>query len=217
MTGNLAYILGVIGGDGTIFIKKGKQYTISISDKCKEFHVNIIQKIFSNIFDYISSMEFAKKRNTWYSVIRSRNIAEFFNKFYSTGRRKTYSDGIPKQILNCNKRSIMLSHIAGWLDSDGTSFVKTYRKKSGIYKYPCIKIELVNKNILENLNRISKKTGLIPAKIIYAKRNYRKNQKPRYCICWNGIKKCSILAKYMRHPSKLNKLKINISSSKRPI
>ncbi len=214
---DFAYILGVIGGDGTIFIKNKKQYTLSISDKNKEFHIDVIKRIFLKLFDFKISIEHSKKRNTWYSVVRSKSLVTLFNKFYSAGKGKTYRDRIPKHIMRSNDESVILSHIGGWIDSEGTSFTKTFHTKYGIYSYPCIKIELVNKGILEDLSELCKKTRTVSTKVIYAKRNYRKDQKPRYYICWNGCEKCSKLAKYIRNKLKKERLILRISSSKRPI
>ena len=214
---DLAYLLGVVGGDGTLYIKKGKQYTLSISDKNQEFHTSILKPIFVSELNHIPDIRFVKQRNTWYSVIRSKKLTEFMNTFYSTGKNKTYSDRIPDIVRKIEKESVILSHIAGWMDSEGTSFTKIFKTKYGVYKYPCIKIELVNTRFLQDLQEMSNKIGVSSTKVIYAKRNYRIDQIPRYCICWNGIEKCSIILKFMRHPLKRKILDSIISSSRRPI
>lgn len=100
LTSDLAYLLGIIGGDGTIYVKTKKQYLLSISDKCKEFH---------------------------------------------------------EKVLKPSTKHILM------------------------------------------------------------KRKYRGDQKEKYGISWNGIKKCSTILKFMRHPEKIETLKSCISSSGRPI
>jgi len=217
ITEDLAYLLGVIGGDGTIHITKGKQYTVSISDKYKDFHTKTLEPILIKELNHKPDIKFIRQRNTWYSTIRSKQVTEFINRFYSAGRNKTYSDRVPEIIRNAENESIILSHIAGWVDSEGTSFTKIFKTKYGIYKYPCVKIELVDTNFLQDLQHLSDKTSIPSTKVMYVKRNYREDQIPRHCICWNGIAKCSKISKFMRHPLKRNVLNSRISSSRRPI
>ncbi len=213
---DLAYFLGVIGGDGTIYIKPRKQYFISITDKCEQYHENILKEIIFKIFSLTPTIIPDKRNRGWYTIIRSKKVAEILTKEfgYSTGRNKTYSDRIPTEIFKAPKE-IALSHIAGWIDSEGTSKIKKFRKK---YIYPCIVIELVNKKYLEDLHNLSKIVGVASTKPIFAKRKYRSDQKPRYFICWNGLKKCRLLFSFMKHPEKKKFLeeKIFASSSRRP-
>src|SRR3989344_5915127 len=183
ITEDLAYLLGVIGGDGTIHITKGKQYTVSISDKYKDFHTKTLEPIRIKELNHKPDIKFIRQRNTWYSTIRSKQVTEFINR----------------------------------LDSEGTSFTKIFKTKYGIYKYPCVKIELVDTNFLQDLQHLSDKTSIPSTKVMYVKRNYREDQIPRHCICWNGIAKCSKISKFMRHPLKRNVLNSRISSSRRPI
>lgn len=206
----LAYLLGIIGGDGTIYIKKNKQYTILISDKCREVH-SIFSKIFIKEFGYKPSLKFVKQRNTWYTVATSKKIADLLTKEFniSAGRNKTYHDKVPKQIIKATKE-IKLAYLAGWIDAEGTSKIKTYKTKYGLYKYPCIVVEIVNKNVLNCLHLLSKQVKIPSTKPTPATRKLRDGQKPRYYICWTGFKKCKQILKQMKHPCKINKLILNL-------
>lgn len=201
MSKHLAYLLGVIGGDGTIHVKKGKQYLISISDKNRDFHFEVLQPIFVSEFGYNTSIVYDKSRNSWYTIVRNRAITETIMKFgYSSGRTKTYTDKIPERIMTSGK-DVKLWHLAGWIDAEGTSKIKRFRIKGKVYAYPCVEMESVNKNYINGLNEISKDIGLPSTKPALAKRNYV-NRQPRYIICWNGVGKCRIISTIMQHPGK---------------
>ncbi|MBI2674941.1 MAG: LAGLIDADG family homing endonuclease [Candidatus Aenigmarchaeota archaeon] len=210
----LAYLLGVVGGDGTIYVKKSKQYLVSISDKNKDFHFEVLRPIFVNEFGFNPSIIYDKTRNSWYTIVRNRKIVERIMKFgYSSGRSKTYVDKIPEKIMESNKR-IKLWHLAGWIDAEGTSKTKRFRIKGKIYAYPCVELESVNKNYTDGLHELSKVIGFPSTKPALAKRNYI-NRKPRYTICWNGVGKCQKISTIMKHPAKKANLLSNISPGRR--
>ncbi len=214
ISNDFSYLLGVVGGDGTIYIKDRKQYVVSVSDKDMRYH-KILRRIFEKTLQFTPKIFPAGDRNAWYLVVHSKPITKLFANFYSTGRRKTYYDRLPSKIYNCN-RNAKLQFIAGYIDAEGTSNVKRFKTKYGKYIYPCVVVETVNKNFLYDMYTLSKDIGIPSTKPIHAKRNYRKGQKDRYFICWNGFKKCNIISNVMRHPTKLNRLRYYMASSRRP-
>ena len=215
---SLSYLLGVIGGDGTIVSSK-KQNLVTITDKCREFH-DVLRKLILEAFLVNSEIKQDKRNKSWYTIIRCKRVSDLLTKEfgYAIGRGKTYTDRIPKQIFSSSRESI-LSHIAGWIDSEGSSKIKTFKTKYGTYKYPCITIEVVNKGYLEDLYELSKIIGIQSTKPSVAKRKYRKDQKIRYALCWNGFEKCKSFLSLIKNPEKKKMLinKIIRSSDGRPI
>jgi hypothetical protein len=199
ITKDLAYLLGVIGGDGTIYIKKGKEYTIRIYDKSEEFIKKVLQPLIEKTFNTKTHVRFVKERNSWYLTLRSKKIVELITKKsnYSVGKSKTYSDHIPPQIINSSKE-IILHHIGGWIDAEG---------HVRIHSTPRIELETVNKNFAEELYILSQLAGVESTKPRIARRDYRKDQKKRYVLAWIGSRKCRILLNFIRHPQKIERLK----------
>ncbi len=189
LTPETSYLIAVICGDGTIYKKEKKEYTIAITDKDKKFHENVLKPLIEENLNIKPSIKPMKNRNSWATVIRSKDFLEILTNSFGLliGKNKTYVGSIPSQIFDSNLETI-LWHIAGWIDSEGSSKIKTYSTKYG------------------------------STKPILLKRKYRINQKQRYGISWNGIKKCSALLNYMKHPQKRENLKNKIfAASGRPI
>jgi hypothetical protein len=144
-------------------------------------------------------------------VIRSKDFLEFLTNSLGIplGKNKTYNGSIPTKIFNSDLQTI-LWHIGGWIDAEGSSKIKTFRSKHRIYKYPCIEIESVNKKFLNQIALLSKLANVASTKPTLLRRKYHKNQKRRFGISWNGVKKCSLLLNYMKHPQKRENLKNKI-------
>ena len=211
LTPQTSYLVGLICGDGTIYRKPNKEYTIAITDKNEEFHRKILKPLIEENLSLPATIKSIKGRNAWSTVVRSKEFLEVLTNSLglSVGKRKTYRDSIPNEILRSDRETI-LSHIGGWIDAEGSSKIKTFRTKYGIYKYPCITIELVNKKFLNGIYILSKSANNSCTKPILLKRNYRKDQKIRFGVSWNGVRKCLLLLDYMKHPQKKRNLKDKI-------
>jgi len=206
ISNNLSYLLGVIGGDGTIN-NKPRQKRLIILDKCKDFHFNILSPILIEEFGCNPKIRFIKERNTWYTIVYSKEIVDILiDKFgHFAGRDKTYQGKIPFPILK-GDNEIKISHISGWIDAEGYCKIKKFHIRNKIYQYPCIIIELVNKEILSQLYSLSKEIGFESTKPIFARRVY-KNRSPRFYICWNGFEKCKAFLNNIKHPNRIKQLK----------
>lgn len=197
---DLVYLLGVIGGDGSIYIRKGKEYTLRIYDKSEEFVKNVLVPLVEKVFKVKPRVRFVKERNSWYVTIRSKKLIETLTETfkYSSGKMKTYSDHIPPQIFELDK-DLILHHLGGWIDAEG---------HSRLNPSPRIELETVNRNFATELYLLSTQVGVPSTKPLIAKRKYRKDQKERYVICWVGKEKCKFLLQFMRHPQKINRLNV---------
>lgn len=118
ITPNFAYIMGLVGGDGTITENpKTGEYRISIIDNCFEFHQKVIKPKMEKIFPgkiVISGIKTRKGRLTYRTRLCSKQAIEVFKRFNIPLKNKTYAMKTPKPILN-SSREIIKEYIKGWI------------------------------------------------------------------------------------------------------
>ncbi len=126
MEGKEAYLIAVVGGDGTLYVKEGKQYLLSISDKCHEYHY-ILRTLFQDVFKYKTDIRFIPQRNTFYTIVRNKSIVKHFMQFHPAGISKTLNCAVPSTIFEADIPTKKL-HLGGWIDSEGSP--KLQRQKN---------------------------------------------------------------------------------------
>ena len=193
-----AYLIAVVGGDGTIYQKKKKQNLLYISDKCEEYH-QVLRNFFKEIFSYDATTRFVKQRNTFYTIVRNKDIVNYFLQYHPAGISKTLTCRVPRAIFEADDTTKMY-HLAGWINSE--SYPKLQRSKG--HQYPRVLIESVSRNLIRDLYDLSLDIGIPSTKPHLCKRNY-KNRLERYGVEWNG-KKCCKLLPFMFHNSKKGRL-----------
>ena len=199
-----AYLIAVVGGDGTLYQDK-KQNSLAISDKCEEYHQEL-RKLFQEVFNYKTTIRFVKQRNTHYTIVNNKAIVNYFLQYHHAGISKTLSCRIPSAVFEADKTT-QLFHIAGWIDAEG--YPKLQIQKTLNYQYPRMIIESVSKNLIEDLYKLSIIVGIPSTKPHLCKRNYV-DRLPKFGIEWNG-KKCKHLIPFMIHNSKKGRLQKYIS------
>ncbi|MFQ5445123.1 MAG: hypothetical protein ACE5EK_10970, partial [Nitrospinales bacterium] len=72
LTKNMCRFLGILHGDGNMSFKR-----IHVSDKSMPYHERIVQPLFKEIFGINMNLFHDKKRNTYYSHIKSSIVHRF--------------------------------------------------------------------------------------------------------------------------------------------
>jgi intein-encoded DNA endonuclease-like protein len=117
---HLAYILGVLAGDGYMAYNTNRRnYFLGLSATDKEF-VDKFRKAISNFFKLTSSTEFRKPRNTnwraqYISRLCSKEACEYIA---SIGQFRKENWFVPKNVLNSNLE-IKCHFLKGFFDSEG--------------------------------------------------------------------------------------------------
>ena len=96
ITEDLAYVCGVLAGDGSIWIRQSK-YECAI--KCvgnpkdeKEFYHQIIQPLFLKVFNLNINVKFHDSKTTYGFTIYSKALVTFFTKIIGLPYGKKYSN-----------------------------------------------------------------------------------------------------------------------------
>jgi len=111
---DLAYLIGVIHGDGSV--SKDLQY-VTITTEGKDY-LEEINKLFESIFDLTGQINVLNKRGTCYRLtIGSKTVHSFLSHFCPVGRKKNKLS-IPKVILDNN--DLLKHYLAGLFDTDGS-------------------------------------------------------------------------------------------------
>lgn len=120
LNGDLAYILGVLAGDGYMdYDDKRRNYHIGLSATDKEFVEKFKESLF-NFFKMKSSNEFRKSRKeNWrdqhITRLCSKEACDFIN---SIGKFKKDNWEVPELIKSSN-RDVQCAFIKGFFDSEG--------------------------------------------------------------------------------------------------
>ncbi len=160
ITDDLAYICGVLAGDGSIWIRQSKyEYAI----KCvgnpkdeKEFYHQIIHPLFLKVFNLNINVKFHDSKTTYGFTIYSKALVTFFTKIIGLPCGKKYSSlKIPS--LFKNNEDLLKSFIRGVADTDFCiSFKKKY-KSTGYY--PVISGSSKSKLFIQEINEVLRKKG----------------------------------------------------------
>lgn len=112
---DLAYLSGLICGDGNLFKTNKRDYIVSVHNKEKALLGKAI-KIFENNFNYKTVIK--SGHDCQFIGVRSEVIYSFFNKIFQIESGRKYNIKIPRKIKN--NRKLIRSFIAGFFDAEGT-------------------------------------------------------------------------------------------------
>ena len=159
---SLAYLVGLIGGDGSLS-KDGKgNYEINIVDPSFEF-LQTVTKLFEETLNIKAKIYVMKTAlgNICYRIrIWSKKLYNFLIKLgVPEGRTKTFQMKTPEWIMNSGSKT-KASYIGGWMDAEGCITRKVVKKERRTYIYPRIAMHVVNKTIRDELAFLLKDLGL---------------------------------------------------------
>lgn len=169
---DLAWLLGVMCGDGCLENYRRVHYRIELSTIDKRFAKTFIKKM-NKVFHlnekFNPKVQVNNNNSRYYKVdIEGKNLFNFFRKFGSFG---CFKWEVPEQILKGNIK-IKNSFLKGFYDSEGS--INSYRKN-----YKKIRVVSVNRIGLEGVSRLLNDNGisinLIKEKNCYSLNIYREN------------------------------------------
>ncbi|MFQ5721801.1 MAG: LAGLIDADG family homing endonuclease [Candidatus Aminicenantales bacterium] len=184
---DIAYLTGLICGDGNLTITKKRDYWVTIHNK----EIALLEKtlaILETNFNYKTDIKEGNKCQM--VVVRSEVIHSFFHKIMEIESGRKENIKIPKKIKS--DRKLIRAFIAGFFDAEGTVALKKNKITCQICLYQ------KQKSILDEIKSELEKDG-IEMKFYYSNTNHRlygnrKSLKPFY-------KKIKIF-----HPKKKKKL-----------
>jgi len=151
----LAYIVGVLAGDGNIFVRKDKHdYRIKCVgnplDEVK-FYKDILAPLFKKVFNVQLDLKYQDSNTTYGFYIYSKSLVGFFNEIFELPVGKKYDKlRIPTIIKENN---LTADFIRGLADTD---FCVTFR---GNRKFPSIVGSSKSKSFIKEISSELKKLG----------------------------------------------------------
>tara|TARA_Y100000310_G_C20688749_1_gene820810 strand:+ start:1909 stop:2715 length:807 start_codon:yes stop_codon:yes gene_type:complete len=158
ITEDLAYLCGVLAGDGNINFRQEK-YEYSL--KCvgnpqneKSFYFNIVGPKFKKVFGFTPNIRYFDSQTTFGFVVFSKKVVNYLTQFVGLPLGKKYDKlKIPKIFLGDQK--LLISFIRGVFDTDGCMcFKKRYRNYP---YYPVISFSSKSKSFTKEIANILKK------------------------------------------------------------
>jgi len=185
---DLAYLCGLITGDGNINIRKHKH---DYSIKCignpsneKDFYDIEVAKLFKKIFNIKIEPKYMDYNKTYGISISSKNIVEFLISIGMPHGKKVDIISIPPIFKKSEK--LLISFIQGYADADFCiSLKKRYRNKQ---YYPVINGTSRSKKIILEISKFLKNKGLKPVIMLNQIRIDKrfKNNNPTHKLELNG-------------------------------
>lgn len=154
ITEELAYLVGVLAGDGNICVRNYKNdYRIKcVGDPKKEveFYNHVLKPIFKKIFNINIDVREQDSGTTYGFYIYSKALVEYFTKTFELPIGKKYDElKIPTII---RKKDLMIPFIRGLADTD---FCVTYKKKNRCCIAGASKSKRFMKEIADELKKLS--------------------------------------------------------------
>ena len=153
LTSEIAYLIGIHIGDGSMNIYKNVDYLITYTGHLideKEFHENTIAKLFKELFNKETKITYDKRRkhSCLRTYFRSKAILTFFNKTIGLPLGTKENCNIPKIIENSNIK-IKKAFLKGLADTEFClTFKKRYRQK---HYYPAITFGTQSKSLQKSI------------------------------------------------------------------
>ena len=210
---DIAYICGVLVGDGSIYTRKIKNDYII---KCvgnpkdeKQFYFKVIGPFFKRIFGFTPKMKLHDSGTTFGFVIYSKSLFTFLTRVVGLLEgKKDERLKIPKIL---NQKKWLIPFIRGVFDTDGCiSFKKRYKQKP---YYPVITLSSKSKRLIIQISEFLKSCGFMVVEIYDYKLNDLRIKK-KYTIInrieLNGMKNlklwCSKICFFSpKHKKKIKK------------
>ncbi|MBU4069617.1 MAG: hypothetical protein KJ646_01410 [Nanoarchaeota archaeon] len=191
ITKEFAEILGMFAADGCI---QHLHYVCMWGNiyEDQEYYDEIVCKLFSQVFNK-KVVAHEKKSNSVYGFyICDKEIIKIFKEL-GFSNNKTYNVKVPEEILNSNDEEIIAAFIRGFTDCDGClTFMKRKEKGYSEFKrkfntYPRIFINIVSKNMINDLSYLLKKLKIKHS--VHTRKTKKLTEKNQYVITIRGEKR----------------------------
>jgi len=150
-----AELIGVILGDGHIHTKSNL-ITITGSLEDLEYYQNRVTPLFESLFSQTPKLKRRRDRNSYYLMICSKEIFNFFVNSVGLRRGSKKNASIPKAIYSDKK--FMIAFLRGLFDTDGC--IKFSKQSKNINYYPRIQIALRKSPMAYELGELFGRLGI---------------------------------------------------------
>jgi len=159
----LAEFIGIMLGDGNIFINKDVAQVRIVGNPHTEmdFMINFIKPLIVDLFKIVPRILFHKTKNEVFIAIENRNLAEFLLSIgLAHGDKINNQVSVPSWIRK--DKSLLKACLRGLVDTDGSVF----RMSKEDFDNPRISFKSNNKKLLEDVRNSLIELGFHPSKII---------------------------------------------------
>jgi intein/homing endonuclease len=157
---DLAYLCGILAGDGNIYIREYKyDYTLTcVGNPADEimFYQAVVAPLFQNVFNLKLNIGYKHKRTTFGFVIHSKALCTYLTDVIQLPKGKKHpSLRVPHIFLH--SRELKIAFLRGLFDTDGCiSFKRKYKIP---YYYPVISLNSKTKELIKQTVHILKELG----------------------------------------------------------
>lgn len=207
---SLAYIVGVMLGDGGIY---GKSYTVFCRDREREFVEFCAGKV-REVFGIHPRIHRAAP-NCWAATTNRRSVHRFLETVgYPKGRKLTNAK-IPAMFLASEKDRIEV--IRGLFDAEGYCGIDRQEHGERFYEYPYVGIDMIAKPVIMEVKRILSELGIECSVSLKRPRAWGKH--PQWSLVIKGRERVRKFAELIgfRHPVKSARLKEIVGGSSETI
>lgn len=152
ITEDLAYICGVMAGDGSIYVRRDKcDYNITCVGNPKDekdFYDIVLTNLFCKLFNKRIRTKFIKKRISYGFTLSSKTLVLFFTTVIGLPDKRKDNIDVPAVFLK--DRNITKSFIQGLFDTDGSISLK--RRYRNYHYYPVVSISSKSKVIIDQIS-----------------------------------------------------------------
>lgn len=157
ISSNLAYICGILTGDGSIYSREEKNDYII---KCvgnprdeQELYTKIIAPLFKELFGFIPNICYQDSKTTYGFVLYSKAIFTYLTEVIGMSRGKKY-DTLCIPAIFKKEEYLLISFLRGLFDTDGCiSFKKKYKP---VPYYPVITLSSKSSRLIREVADILK-------------------------------------------------------------
>lgn len=195
----LAYLLGVMLGDGGIY---GKSYTVFCRDREKKFAEDIA-RIVEELF-HIKPRVRKISPNCWMVSTNHRKVHKFFERLQYPKGRKLVTLDIPSMFL---QDKLKVEVVQGLFDAEGYCGLDIQRHGEKTYVYPYVGIDMIAKPLIKRVQGILGGLGIESSVNVKRLRAWGKN--PQFSLVIKGMERVKKFKELIgfRHPEKAKKLK----------
>lgn len=195
----LAYLIGVMLGDGGVY---GNTYTVFCIDESKEF-AEVIADVVRRIFNFEPRLRRCSP-NCWIVSTNRKDVHDFLIRIgYPKGRKLT-NLRIPN--IFAEKKALRLEVAKGLFDAEGYCGIDKQKHGEKKYCYPYIGIDMIAKPLIRQLRGVLLEEGI--ESVIFTKKPRGWGKHPQYSLVikgFDGVRKFRDVIGF-RHPEKKEKL-----------
>ncbi|MEK6952985.1 MAG: hypothetical protein AABX29_08280 [Nanoarchaeota archaeon] len=208
ITSDLAYLCGVLAGDGCIIKKEYRIICVGNPRDEIEFYDFIISSLFKKIFNLDIKPQVFKYAGTYGIRFSSKLIALFLIEYIGLPHGKKYNKLCVPSLFK-NDKKLFISYLSGLFDTDfGFTLKKDY---FGIKRYPAVCFTTKSKKFCFEIYTSFRKLGMNPNKVYKCSYVHKKTNKEyfwyRFDLPWKtNFLLLNKILRY-RHPKHIKKLK----------